>query len=466
MKKLSLLLFTVLLIIGVKPYNNVSAAITHDIDFTCNITYTEHAVEGILFFGESATDVTIYLPENASTIRDNGNHILKVWFYDEDGIMVDAFNVDDVFGPEFEDDYNYYIDFYTLGIDITAVSLKYVIPMGIGVACDVDTETYYNDNSEVTIGYTGITYGRFGWTYLENPETSYPDDYFLSPYLVSSIIDIPSGTSYINLAKIVDIKMFSMGYYSTIEFFNPVGVSAGVFNLDDLRASQDYTPDTIDIEITLLDNFEEFASFRIIEVFNSVTPDRILLNNVGFTYNFDNAVLPIVNFWVDGVVDYNVLAPVGSYVEYSSAYPTKVGYDFIEWVYHDNTPYSDWDPLDGDYFINGEINLYAVFRVIPTDLVGAVDDFVADEESKFTVAMTSLGFNDPIERTIVFGFVVILSSLLLLFKGASNVAILIVVTCELLFFMYLGVLPLFASIIIGLILLLIGFKTIGGGANE
>lgn len=464
MKKL-FLLFTFLIIMGLEPHN-VSADITHDIDFACNTTYTEHAVEGVLFFGDSATEVTISLPENASTIKDNGSHILKVWFYDDTDTFVDAFNVDEVFGPEFEGAYTYYINFNTLDIDTTAVSLKYVIPMGIGVSCDLATENYYNDDSEVVIGYTDIPYGRFGWTFLENTVTSYPTDTYSYDWLQSAKIDIPSGSQYLNLAKISEIHLQFMTYYSTIEFFDPVGASVGIYNLTDFNPPRIYSPETLDIDITLLADFEEFDSFQIREVYTIIIPDLILLNNVAFTYNFDNAVLPIVNFWVDDLIDYNVLAPVGSFVEYSGGIPSKVGYDFIDWVYHDNTPYRYPDAINGDYFISGQINLYAVFRVIPTDVVGAVDDLVADEDSMFTVAMTSLGFNDPIERTIVFGFVVILSSLVLLFKGVSNFAILIVVTCELLFFMYLGVLPLFASIIVGLILLLIGFKSMGGVSNE
>ena len=466
MKKL-LLIFTFLMIIGVTPYSSVSAEITNDIDFTCNTTYTEHAVEGILYFGASATEVTITIPENATTIRDNGSHLLFVWFYDDTDTVVYGFETADIFGSEFEGEYTYYINFDTIGVDPDAVYLKYTIPMGLGIPCDTATEDYYNDNSVVIIGYTDIPYGRFGWSYLENTVSSSPDDIYPYDYLESTIISIPDNTTYINFLKPVpDINLQFKTYYSTIEFFDDLGVSIDVYNLTEFNPPNIYRPKSLDIDITLLDSYTSFDSFKITEVFSIIIPDTLLVNNALFTYNFDNATLPIVNFWVDDVIDFNRLAPIGSFVEYSGGVPSKAGYDFIDWVYHDNTPYRYPDAIDGDYFISGEINLYAVFRVIPTYIVEPVDDLVADEDSSFTVALTSLGFNDPIERTIVFGFVVIITSLILLFRGVSSFAILIVVTCELLFFMYLGVMPLFASIIIGLVFVLIGFKSIGGGTNE
>ena len=346
-------------------------------------------------------------------------------------------------------------------------SLKYTIPMGLGIACDPDTEGYYNLNSNVDIDYTTIAYGLFGWTFLENLATSTPPDVFSHDWLESTITDIPEGAQFLTLTnntrnfKFSSVSKSGPIYYSTIEFFNSVGASIEVYPLNDFL-STGYIADSIDIDLSTLEFYNTFDSFRITEVYTNITPTVMFSVHNTINYNFDDVIMPIVNFWVDDSIDFYRLSPLGAYVPYSVASPVKEGYDFIDWVYHDNTPYRYPDPISETYFINGQVNLYATFREIPTDFVGPVQDLTANEGSKFTSAMTSLGFNDPIERTIVFGFVVILTSLLLLFKGVSNFAILIVVTCELLFFMYLGVLPLFTSIIIGLVLLLIGFKTMGG----
>ena len=116
--------------------------------------------------------------------------------------------------------------------------------------------------------------------------------------------------------------------------------------------------------------------------------------------------------------------------------------------------------------IGNTVKLSAYYREVPLSIEIVVNEGVVDEEGAFPVLMTELGFNDPVERTIVFGFVAILTALLLLWKKVSTFAILLVVGAELSFFMYIGVIPVFATIIIMLVLIFLGMSQMRGGSNE
>jgi len=471
MKKLLLILFTFLIILGVKPIQNTKAAVVNDIVFSCNTIYTPPAIQGALYFGKGATDIYFSVPENLTALNDNGAYIWTVSFYDEYGTQVNFIQLTDIFGSFVSINNGFYFDLAALNINESAVSLKIIIPLGVSDVCDSTTTDYYNIDVITTIGYTGVSYGQFSFTYLENTVSSYPTDIFPYDYLLSNVVDIPADTRVINIESTSlpsKITFQLMTYHSTIEFFNVLGGSEGTYNLDTFKIDGVYRYDDIDLVIDELSNYDDFASFQLKLVQTKVYPSWIHFMNNSLQYTFDNKSLPLVNFYVDGVIIDSTFGPFGKYVDAEGGYPEKLGYDFIEWVYHDNSAYTYYEGLNEDYFINNEINIYAVFRLIPVDAVGVVVDTTPDEESPFTYAMTSLGFNDPIERTIIFGFVVVLTALLLLFKNVSNLAILIVVSCELMFFMYLGVIPLFAAILVGLILLLLGLKTLssGGGLDE
>jgi len=465
MKKLLFLIFMFTIFMNVQ---GVKAAVGDDITFVCDNTYSSGAVVGTVVFGAEATEVAITLPENRTTIWDNGSHIFKVLFYDINDNVVDGFEIPEVFGSHFRDNYTYNIQFDRLDIDTDAYYLEVIIPMAVNEACDSAAVDYYTANSDLVVGYLDRQYGILQWKYIENAAAI--GGVFPYPYLETGITPIELGAKYLTLnngaTTGLGINFQKSSYLSTITFYDSSFAEIDTYNLNDFRGEREYILYELDIDISLLDFYEQMEYFSVKEVQTDITPDTIYFNNLNFVYSFDNVSIPIINYYIDGEIDYTVLAPVGSVVYYEGESTDKVGYDFIGWTYHDNIEYAFPDVLNDDYLINGVINLYAQYSEIPDEIIGVVDDFEADEENTFTVAMTSLGFNDPVERTIVFGFVIIITSLLLLFKGVSSFAILIVVAAELIFFMYLGIIPLFAGIMVGIVLLLIGFKSLGGASNE
>ena len=472
MKKLILLLFTIILISNINVREAYAVA-PEGIQWTCDNTYTEKAMQGYLYFGADATSVTINLPENSSGIWDNGNHILKVTFYDANDQAVDAFEVPEFFGSETSYEYDYLINFDVLDIDEDSVYLIYTIPLALGEACDSNWLIYYNDGSSSTINYEPTPYGIFDWYFFDNPATTVPTYIYSYDYTYSNEIAIPEGTTTLNLDKgSLRIKWQSLTFPSYIDFYEDGAILASyelcelAYESHNIVGDCNYNTTHIDIDLTLLDDYNLIDGFRIREMHGLFIPTFIAQKTLFWSYNFDNAILPTVNFIIDGVVDFSRLSPLGTYVSWSGGFPSKVGYTFVEWILYDGTPYIYPNVITEEYLEGTDLNIYATFREIPVDLVGDVDVFIPDEDSGFTVALTKLGFNDPIERTIVFGFLAILTALALLFKGVNTFAILIVVGCELMFFVYLGIIPLFIAIIIGLALVLVGFSTMGGATNE
>ena len=457
--KVSLFLLTMFIIYSVSIFTGVSA-VDSEVTWTLDTSDTEHALNGTYEFGTGIKEVTIHVPEEINITVDNGTDIIAIYFYNAADVLVTTIDGETDFGVILTYDsgtyeYDYQFNFDMLEIDSTAVKLLFVIP------------TNYTDSNTAPVGYIdGVnanstayatsqeeSFGlfRFRWEELVGSSAN---------YLQSDEVLMPLGTEILGLRFNFSFNGRIFEAESKFYFYDENDILLDTLIFYPYKITGYGDPENVygsyDLDLALLvEDYEDISYFTLKAAIWQFTPLTLYIHNNNLIYIFDGEV-NTVNFYSENEIIYSHKAVLGSIARYPGLNPTKEGESFTHWITANGVEYN-WTAIDEDMLIGDIVNFYAVFEDVPDIIDIGVTDPAADEESLFTGALTSMGFNDPIERTIVFGFVAVITAGLMLWRGISIIATVVVVGCELFFFMYLGLLPAFVSIIIILLLVFIGW---------
>jgi len=465
--KISLVLLLTLITYSVNDFKSVGAVDT-SVTWTMDTTATEHSLNGVYEFGTGIKEVTIYIPESLNITVDNGTEQITIIFYNSLGVIMNTLDGQTEFGKILSNDFgtidaHYQFNFEALGISSTAVKLLFVIPTNYtdSILAPAGYIDGVNANSTVVKTTTEPSFGlfRFAWEELAGSSAN---------YLQSDEILIPLGTEFVGLRYNFDFYGRIFEAESKMYFYDDSDILLDTLTLYPYETSGDEANPygTFNISLAeLVTNYEDVSYFTLKAAVWQYTPARLYIHNNSLLYIFDGEV-NTVNFYSDTEIVYSHKAVLGSIARFPQMPPTKVGEVFTHWITANGVEYN-WTAISQDMLIGDTVNFYAIFEDIPEVIVPLGTTPIADEESLFTGALTTMGFDDPISRTIVFGFVAVMTAGFMLWKGISVIATIVVVGTELFFFMYLGLIPMFVSIIIILLLIFIGLAYAkGGGTNE
>ena len=464
--KVSLFLLTALIIYSVSGFVGVSA-VDSEVTWTMDTSATEHSLQGAFEFGTGVNEVTIYVPESIDIVLDNGLDTLTIYFYDSSDVLTDTLDGETEFGDIFYNDFGsigayYQFNFEMLNIDSTAVKLLFIIPTDYTTSSPSDSTyiDYVNDNTTVSINTGETVYGLFRFAWEELAGTS-------SNYLQSNEIEMPTGTEYIGLRYNFDIYERIFDAESTLYFYDAddVLIASALLYLNTTAGDDDNVYGSIDISLSdLSEDYETISYFTLKMAIWLYSPTVLYSHNNNLIYIVDGEV-STVNFYSGTDIVYSHKTLIGAIARYPITHPDGgEGKEFSHWITANGVEYN-FTAISEDMFILDTVNFYAIFDNIPDEAVGIVTDSEADEDSLFTELLTKVGFNDPIERTIVFGFVAIFTAGLMFWRGLGTMSVVIVVGGELFFFMYLGIIPIFVAIIMILLLVYIGVSTRGAVAD-
>ena len=465
--KVTLILLTSVIIYGVTSFQGVKAETT-TVVWTMDTTNTEHALNGNFEFTQFVTEMIVLIPHDEANghLVDNGTYEFTWNFYNAADVLVDTLDSYDVFGDSeganWYYDYEFHINFDVLDIDSTARKIEIILPQAYTDSnpADVGYLDYMNDNTVVSLSTSSIPYGLFRFFAEANG-----DGYYDTHWLHGDIQPLEVGTEYISLIPAFSLTDRIFGDESILYFYDDL---YNVIGSRVIYPYPTYFDDTsyigYNVPIADLDDYDDFAYFSFKAAIWLYTPSKLLIYNNSLIYTFDGNVLD-VNFYSEQEIVYTHKTVLGGRARYPIFKPTKEGEIFSHWITANGVEYN-WTAISEDMLIGNDVNFYAVFEVVPDDIAISVIDPTADEDSLITGLLTNLGFNDPISRTIVFGFVAVITAGLMLFKGISIMATVVVVGCELFFFMYLGLIPMFVSIMIILVLVFVGWGYRSGGASH
>lgn len=452
--KISLVLLLSLIISAVSNFNSVGAVDT-EITWTMNTDATEHHLEGVYEFGTGIEEIIIHMPDDIDYILDNDNEVFTIIFYNSLDVIMTTLDGETVFGDLLtSQEYSYQLNFDVLGISTTAVKMKFILPQTYtdSNTADVGYIDYVNDNTTVSVNSIGIPTGLMRFYWEESPTGE-------ANYLQGNMTPISYGTEYLGFRYTFSVHKRLFDEDGLIYFYDENDILLDTVTMNEYAVTGYGDPmnayGSIDIPLYEITNYEDITQFRVRAIVWQYTPAVLYIYNNSFIYIEDGNV-NTVNYYSEGEIVYSHLAVLGSIARYPITYPIKEGEIFSHWITANGVEYN-FTAIDEDMLIGTTVNFYAVFEDIPDIIDLTVIDPTADEGGLFTGALTSMGFNDPIERTIVFGFVAVITAGLMLWKGISIMATIVVVGCELFFFMYLGLLPAFVSIIIILLLIFVGW---------
>jgi len=459
--KISLVLLLALIMYTVTDFNEVdasSATITWEMDTTAE----NHSLRGSIDFGSGIREIHLSFPYDEFITNDNGEDIHEIKFYAL-GVLVNTLDGENTFGDYLRGEHIYYLNLDVNNIDETATTLLWIIPTGYTTT--VPAPAGYiddlNDASVVSLssGIIDVGFTRFYWEESVSPSNA--------NYLFGTKTDLPLGTEFLGFRYNFSIWYNLWDENALIYFYDENDILLDTLQFRDYDISGWGDPDnpygSVDIPIRDVINYENIDYFIIRMVISQFHVGTLESWSTGFIYILDGEV-NTVNFYSEGVIVYSHKALLGSIARFPQTYPTKEGELFTHWITANGVEYN-WTAIDEDMLIGDAVNFYAVFEDIPDIIPITVIDPTADETSLFTGALTTMGFNDPISRTIVFGFVAMITAGLMFWKGISVIAIVVVVGIELFFFMYLGLIPAFVSIIIILVLVFVGWSYRSGDAS-
>ena len=459
--KNSLFLLSAFIIYAVSGFNSVSAVDTN-VTWTMDTTATEHSLIGLYEFGTGIKEVTIYMPDGIAYILDNGTDVFTINFYDEYSALVDTLDGELVFGDLLPNqEYAYQFNFALLDIDPTAIKLEFILPQTYtdSSPADVGYIDYVNDNTTVIRNNLDTTFGLFRFYWEELPFSS-------ANYLQSDKVYLTVGTEFIGLRFSINVTAMRFEAISKMYFYDENDILLDTIYIGDysVQGDDENVYGSYDIPLVEnIDNYDDISYFTFQAAIWQYTPSRLFNYNNLLVYIFDGEVTT-VNFYSESEIVYSHKAVIGSIARYPIIYPTKTGEVFSHWITANGVEYN-FTAIEENMLVGDDVNFYAIFEPDPDIIDIIVTDPTADEDNGFTVALTSLGFNDPVERTIVFGFVAIITIGLMIWRGISVIACIVVVGLELFFFMYLGLIPAFVSILIILVLIFIGWGYEKGGVS-
>lgn len=367
---------------------------------------------------------------------------------------------------------NILIDLESYGIPGSSNIMEITIPYEF-YASQVFTKL---QNDTIYTAYsTPIPIGKFVWALeldqpIEGQTARYHD-------ATTQFIEVPLGTDIIEFSMDINARystalgepLTELEYYnsdkelinttrdmaeSTSDWYTSLDADIRVWNVPWRALNYDVNNEARYIKLHLYNvlNGYPFLSFGGV-------------NTETYAYYFDGESIT-VNFIVDGEIDETSFTTIGNSVRRIGIKPDIEGYEFSKWV-DVNGEYWDGDAITAEMVNNGIVNLYAIYIETPDIIDTSIDESTGDPE-QFDILLDDLGFNDGVERIVVFAMVLLVVTILLFAKGVQLFSVLVVDAIILAFFMTLGLIPTFASITITLVLIAMGvlFLKTGGSSNE
>lgn len=486
MKKLLLftLLFFTVLFVDYKPVNASIAPLfeaSDDFAVSCVEDPDHLLITGE--FPETIKAFTIHIPkeiDDYEPLLTNGDEIaLKMYLLDDTTLkhtLLNGFDLleDDPFWAPAFDYMDITIDFQAYAVTESVNNFEFVIPVA---ECNNDVVTYGNENIVYSYTYQDPLFGtmRFGDFDVVPKDGSL----YYNLEVKSNYIPIPENTNAIDfyssaLLNYTGEEWNLINYYD--EDYNLVRTYPIInFTGDDYW--HDFFP--YDEEGDPRHGLANLAwSFFNYDVSNEVkfiqfegldfNPSYVLSKTINYnllSYYYLDGDYIRVNFIIDGQIWENYIGVVGGFTNYNDIPPTIEGKTFAYFVDADGNVFDNISAITLDMVNNKVVNFYGIYFDTPTTVNPDVEDPTADASS-FEILLADLGFNDGPERVIIFSVIILLVTLVLFAKGVAVFSVLIVDAIILAFFMSLGLLPVFVSAILIIVLIFFGYFYMRGGVSS
>ena len=383
--------------------------------------------------------------------------------------------------PEYTE---YYINFeaYEINQDPTgdtATSLYFSFPVD-GAIDSTTFNTLFDemeDDSILTFSSDSLGYGEIALAMeagVAVESSSYTQDVYISTYISippdTTNVDLylgPLGIVFSSTAGTVPMTVY---YYDdeknlvNSEELTSINQEASQFYPD----SEDQTIYKVPYEYFNYNVTNEVSYIRVeFSNYNDIYALARGLNTYASqcTYYIDHEAIK-VNWNVDGEVSNTYYLSLGTITQYIGTPPTVEGKTFQYWIDQNGNTFEK-QAITTDMLSNNIANLYGVYIDTPTTINGSLDSPEVGE-GNIAILLDDLGFNDGAERVIVFALVLIIVTIALLAKRVPMFNILVVDGVIVAFFVTLGLLPTFVTIIISIVLIFLAYRYFmgGGGSSE
>lgn len=490
MKKILIIFMLSILTIFNVPTSQVDAT---SLSWTCGVAYSTFYVSVgtvTLMPTNDVVESVITIPWNEDVwdiLRgENGGIVVELTLWDDDNVYDDISIYEDshsqtVFaqlpsegGYLFETPVKFVINYETLGLDNIEDYERITLQIP-STTCVVDDPlwttftNYANANIDYVHNYDDLSPGSIRYVYDFDYETGL------------SVNDVTKSTSqYIEVptdATIMSLK--TRNHFSSvtdyIEYFDSEFESLGVLWIDNDN-SYDYewfdvdVPTYVTVPLTIIQG-SIYVTYNMFTEFDPYIIGSEWYYNNFSSYAFD-ADWVYVNYIADGDIIYDTATFTNGFAPFDDEIdlPEITGKEFSYWIDANGDVFEpNTQNITSGIAINNIANIYAIYVNESEDgsIVGPPDP--TPDGGQFEIFLISMGFNDAIERIIIFALVLIGVTILCIVKGVGVFHILIIDAIILAFFMALGLLPTFVTIIIIVALLFFGYLYLmsgGGLSNE
>jgi len=372
--------------------------------------------------------------------------------------------------PEFTNDYVINFDAYEMPQHVDNLIIS--IPV---TTCDSTLIPQLESIGDYSYSYEDLAYGKMALAVY--PDLVVEGDFLTQNKYMSNYIEIPPNTSLIDFYISIKHAYHGPEDASHVLYYNEDKEQVFTDRIGN-DSSEDrwhqWNPYT-DLDINLLNLAWSFWGYDVSNEIKYIRFELYDYNNtyglVGasriareYMYYLDGQSIE-VNYIVEGEIDKTVYAVAGGFIVYREIPPTVSGKTFSHWMDANGEIFEG--SITTDIITNNTTNIYAIYITTKTVVNPAVDD-PTPTGGNFEILLTEVGFNDPAERVIIFALIIIMISIILLVKGVALFNILVVDGIIVAFFISLGLLPAFVSIIIIIILIFFGWRYVmtGGGGDE
>lgn len=489
MKKLLIIFtFTIMTLISVGFTQTYAVDVDGDMTWSCEAWAEDDMLIGDAQIPSGVTSLTVGFPSNAQTqagfLSDGEEENFDFLFYDG-ATLVKALwgagiwraNENIVSSGE---DVTYHIinfDAYDLPSNVDSINIQ--IPV---IECDQYFESQaFFDSIEFTYTFDDLAYGRIGVAVYPNYQLA-PSSTYYEERIITGFIPIPHNTTSIEMNGRLSWFNTSpastgiMHYYDEDKnLINSIDVSNEVVDTGD--PYHDWFPYEVDTPRLLsvawsyygydVSNEIRYIRFETYDFNSSYILTNVDIWSNELFYYLDGEYLT-VNYVVDGDIDETYNSYIGAITPYLDNDPTLTGHTFSHWIDPNGV---EFDPENSSITItmvnNDIVNITAIFTENPSTIDLTVEDPTPDG-GVFEDVLDDVGFNDAPERVIVFAVIIIVVSIALLALRLPFFNIIVVDAIITAFFMSLGLLPVFVSVIIGILFVFLAYKYVmgGGGSNE
>lgn len=494
MKKFILsITFTCLIVMCVLGLSSVGADTVDSLDWEAHELGSDYYISASIVLEEGTKSVSIYIPNtsytrsNLSALSTNGLSEFRVGYIDG-GVLsfVDfgEWSEYDYIMPNsgyLEDFVEFEFNFSAYDIPESATGFYISIPSLIsatGLETVLDADSYYTcSTSELPIGIISIA--------LNDMRYNYPDASHDATRYVSNVIEIPTNTDSITFIGQTTFYQETFDHYDYIIYYDDnmqVVRSAEMSNASVVCDSateycHDWFPFNVvskmDVawefygynESTSNVKYIQFVFYDYYAPYGSNYPFNTIEANIRDSWYILDGDIVQVNYIANGEIIDDMLGVIGVRSTFrESLMESPDGKDFSHWIDEDGNVFDPYMALTDEMVSNGIANFYAIFVDEPSPTNPVVIENTPDG-GIFEVAMDDMGFNDAPERVIVFALAVIMPSIILLGLRVPIFNIIVVDACIIAFFMSLGLIPVFVSAVIIIVVIFLAWKFVMSGSD-